>query len=184
MEFKESSDALQEAVDQYVSVSDVIVHFGRPTFHRYNIRHTFAFATKGLIAQLTFPLAKEYVDTALLHGQDAEDDIEGMLDQCYSVGRHTNIIWIRPNQAPVRFAWTESVVRPWGQTLPYQCPACFSVFAWDNGKTKPETGDITFRCKGFNAKGRKCQKTLEVKNTHGLVLTKRRHMGKWRKGAL
>lgn len=152
--------------------------------YSYDINHTFAFTTKGLISQFIFPLAQEYVETALLHGQDADNDIECLLDQCYSVGRHTNIIWIRPNKTPIRYAWTEPVVRPWGQTLPYQCPKCMSPFPWDRGTTNEKTKDIVFRCKGYTAKKRRCENSLTITNIYQLDLVARGNKGKWKKGNL
>jgi hypothetical protein len=138
---------------------------------------------KGLLSHLTAPFVQQYVEMAVLRGQNTSKDVEVLLHQCYNLGRHTHIAWFRPHIEPIRFAWVERVVRPWGQSLPYQCPACKSIFAWHKGKTEP-TGAINFHCNGQDSLGANCNNTVLVSNELKLEATEKGHMGKWMKGPL
>ena len=116
----------------------------------------------------------------VLRGLDTAENIEDILDQCRSVGRHTHILWFRQTGEMVRFAWVETVVRPWGQVLPIQCGTCMSVYSWRKERTAPN-GDIIFCCKGRFPAGSECNVRHTVSNTFNLVPTKKTHRGTWLK---
>lgn len=129
---------------------------------------------------VTFPFVQEYVMSIILRGRDVVENLEDILDQCHSVGRHTHILWFRPTGEMVRYAWTESVVRPWGQVLPIQCSACMSVYCWRKEKTAGN-GDIIFCCMGRTSQGTECGVRYTVSNKFNLTSTKKPHRGIWLK---
>jgi hypothetical protein len=150
--------------------------------NRYNISDCFAFAAQSLLASATFPFVQEYVFGVILMQLNAESHIQQLLDQCVSVGRHTHVIWMKPSQQPIRFAWVESVVRPWGQHLPYQCASCGTIFGWTRDKA---TGtSIVFFCTGRTKDNRPCMKHIEIFNKFNLLPVKKGHMGTWMQGAI
>ncbi|KAI0082935.1 hypothetical protein BDY19DRAFT_910981 [Irpex rosettiformis] len=151
------------------------------TVNQYNINNCFAFTTKGLIGHAVFPFVNQYVQSTLLQdSREVGTRVEELLDQCLSVGRHTHICWFKPNALPVRYAWTENTVRPWGHQLPYQCPSCLSVYSWSRKAVRPE--GIEFYCTGAFPNGTKC--TNNTIFTNSLLLTNLPNInkGKWMKG--
>ncbi|KAI0085114.1 hypothetical protein BDY19DRAFT_909243 [Irpex rosettiformis] len=93
---------------------------------RYNIDNFFAFSAPGLVPSITFLFIQQYVTELVFHDCNLAEHLDELLDQCHSIGHHTHIIWVRPTGEMVRYAWAETVVRPWGQALPIQCDV--SVF--------------------------------------------------------
>ncbi|KAI0681760.1 hypothetical protein BC835DRAFT_1311788 [Cytidiella melzeri] len=149
----------------------------------FNIKNCFAFTSQMLLAYEIFPFVQGYAHAAVRQGQDSEADLERLLDQCFSVGLHTNIVWFMPGKDPIRYAWTENMVRPWGHTLSYQCSSCMSLWCWSRRKVNQD-GSILFGCKGKLPSGAQCQATVTVINDMNLGPVQRGHKGVWMKGIL
>jgi hypothetical protein len=54
----------------------------------------------------------------------------------------------------VKYYWAKPEMRPWGQTLPSQCPKCLSLRPWGDMKTMGNT--YHFRCKQVSQDGQRC----------------------------
>ncbi|KAI0685136.1 hypothetical protein BC835DRAFT_1310171 [Cytidiella melzeri] len=164
--YKESSSDLQAVVSTY------------------NIKHCFAFTAKTLLAFEIFSFVQGYVNSIMLQGLEPAKHLEHLLDQCFSVGLHTNIVWLKPNATPVCYTWTERVVRPWGHSLPYQCSVCKSLWSWRRCKGKRADGSIAFFCRGTLYSGMPCDAKVFISNDMNLVPVTQGHKGTWMKGTL
>ena len=141
---------------------------------------TFAFTAEGLLGPSIFPFVQGWIESFVLRGQESETSMEALLHQCVAVGRHTGIIWIRPNAAATKYIWAEHVVRPFGQFLPYQCPECKSVWCWAKPKHASKTSSV-FKCRGSKTDGTKCLNEVTITAPDGAEYAMRGHQGHWMK---
>ncbi|KAI0337178.1 hypothetical protein BDW22DRAFT_1349350 [Trametopsis cervina] len=126
-----------------------------------NIDHAFAFAAQGLISHTTYPFVEGYVEQTILRNLDPARHLEKVLDQCYVVGRHTAIVWMRPNLSAVRFTWVER-----------------AIWSWSAPKVEAaET--LVFSCKTILTDKRQCDKTLRFPKNPHTMLVKKGNMGTW-----
>ncbi|KAI0685944.1 hypothetical protein BC835DRAFT_1309725 [Cytidiella melzeri] len=66
----------------------------------FNIKNCFTFTSQMLLAYEIFPFVQGYAHAAVRQGRDSEADLEQLLDQCFSVGLHTNFVWFMPGKLP------------------------------------------------------------------------------------
>jgi hypothetical protein len=83
------------------------------------------------------------------------DSSVGLLLNNSALSHHTGIVhfWTRDSVVKTcTLVWSHSCTWPWGTLVPYQCPSCRCIQAWDQ-KGQGELGrDVTMRCsyKGEN----------------------------------
>ncbi|KAG0692865.1 hypothetical protein DFH29DRAFT_881983 [Suillus ampliporus] len=126
---------LQQAVIDHRMTATIgfnAVHF-QPTFTAHLL---LAFAELVIIERL--PILTAFPD---------------MLGQSYKLGRHSDVFLLMPDNsgslAVTKFSWTHSLLCPWGQYLPLQCPQCGWTNAW---RTVIMHKDYIFECKNDNCR--------------------------------
>jgi hypothetical protein len=76
----------------------------------------------------------------------------GQLLNTSSLARHTGIVrfWTRGSMVmDCTLRWSHSHARPWGKSVPFQCPYCYCIQAWDQsgrGASSELGRDITTVC--------------------------------------
>jgi hypothetical protein len=76
----------------------------------------------------------------------------GQLLNTSSLARHTGIVrfWTRGlTVMDCTLRWSHSRARPWGKSVPFQCPYCYCIQAWDQsgrGASSELGRDVTMRC--------------------------------------
>jgi hypothetical protein len=120
---------------------------------RFKFDHLFAFTVDGLIPCLLSSLCVDMVHRVFVEGFDVTAYIGKLLGSAPVVARHTAIIHVRRSSNTIlgtRYTWANADLRPWGNTLPQQCPKCHAFKPWS--KKKQGLGAVancfTFRCKG------------------------------------
>lgn len=99
------------------------------------------------------------------------DSAVGQILNTSALSRHTGIIrfW---RDGPVikkcELRWSHLRTQPWGQSVPYQCPSCRCVQAWDQQKIQGASSqlrDVSMRCsyKGKPGQEGACEKCLAFK---------------------
>jgi hypothetical protein len=99
------------------------------------------------------------------------DSIAGQLLNTSSLSRHTGIqrFWTRDLVTRhCELKWAHSRTRPWGEPVPFQCPDCRCIQAWDqkgNGASSELSRDVTIRCSYRGTKGQCTNCLTFVKST-------------------
>src|SRR5262245_11256251 len=69
--------------------------------------------------------------------------------------RHTAVALIDfQKKKAVTYNSAKPPIRPWGNTLPAQCPSCFSLRSWEDMRTSGN--QLSFKCKGVDSHGKRC----------------------------
>lgn len=102
-----------------------------------------------------------------------------VLGDSQSTGRHTPIYTFL-NGTVTAYTWANPVIRPFGISLPFQCPYCHAWWTWNEGKA--EKNGTRFTCKGKSVDGEQCRQTFFALNDlHGSIAVKSSHGGWMRK---
>ncbi|KAH9016703.1 hypothetical protein EDB85DRAFT_1898010 [Lactarius pseudohatsudake] len=96
----------------------------------------------------------------------------GLLLNTSPLSRHTGIVRFWAVGSVVKsctLKWAHSRTQPWGKPVPYQCPSCRCIQAWDQkgqGGSSELRGDVKMRCsyKGENGRCPQCL-TFETPST-------------------
>jgi hypothetical protein len=131
---------------------------------RYKFNHLFAFTVDGLIPSLLSSFMVDMAHRVVIENHDANLFMRGLLQSAPIAARHTSIIHLTVTDEAVQgriYAWAKRQIRPWGQHLPAQCPACFSFRSWQMKDTR--TGPANFECMGKTVAGHKCRHVHTVK---------------------
>ena len=91
-----------------------------------------------------------------------------------SLSRHTGIVrfWTCTRDSAVRdctFRWAHSRAQPFGKPVPFQCPYCYCIQAWDqkgSGASSELGRDVTMRCSYIGKQGQ-CLKCLNFVKPSG-----------------
>lgn len=59
-----------------------------------------------------------------------------------SVGVHTSIYIFERTGAIIKYTWSHVGAKPFGEIIPFQCPKCMCVGAWNGPKLKVEDGEL------------------------------------------
>lgn len=108
----------------------------------------------------------------LIEGQDLESAMPRALANSNKLGRHSGVYTfsqVGDQVLTTRYVWADRDFRPWGQTLPAQCPVCGSPQRWKR-KYRPgadESAMYEFSCRYMD-----CGKDLVT----GLMLSPRGHI--------
>lgn len=116
---------------------------------------TVAFSAKALQQCLTAPFILDYALQVLVQGFSIRRTFEESLPAFSKLGHHTDVVlldWKEGESRGTRFVFTHKVIRPWGKSLPVQCPSCFAVRAWKSTPPPPPDGTgrpcLAFKCQG------------------------------------
>ncbi|KAF8264024.1 hypothetical protein EI94DRAFT_1739344 [Lactarius quietus] len=99
------------------------------------------------------------------------DSAAGQLLNTSPLCRHTGILRFWTFDSVVRkcvLRWAHSRTQPWGMPVPYQCPSCHCIQAWDqkNGEASSQLGrDVSMHCsyKGNQGLGQgRCRECLTL----------------------
>jgi hypothetical protein len=105
----------------------------------------------------------------------AFDSVAGQLLNTSALSLHSGIVrfW-RDRSLVVKkcvLRWAHSRTQPWGTPVPYQCPSCHCIQAWDQQKIQvapSQLRDVTMRCSYKGEEGQRqgeCHECLTFKNT-------------------
>ena len=118
---------------------------------RLSATHTFAFATERLQPVLTAQFFQAFALRHLLEGATISGPVmAALLEQSVSLARHS-AVWhvFRPlgsEELAIReYKWTHPTIRPHGEDIGLQCPACGSL-SCRQGKMHHDQS-VTVRCK-------------------------------------
>lgn len=158
-------------------------------FISYEIEHSFAFSAEMFHACLTTSFVNAYVERVLVEGFEVQDIIQDLLIVSPRLAMHAAIIHIHVTNGfrrrlPTIVEYTQGLtrtpdakhsmvvstytfshenLRPFGNTLPYQCPKCKCVRTWDHiviaSKPFVLSDESKFAC-------RKCKHTITYKRQH------------------
>jgi hypothetical protein len=97
--------------------------------------------------------------------------VVGLLFSSSTLSRHTGIVRFWTRDADVNhctFRWSHSCTQPWGTPVPYQCPTCYCIQAWDqkgNGPSSELRGSVTISCT-YKGEDGQCTKQLIFEQSH------------------
>lgn len=91
------------------------------------------------------------------------DSAIGLILNASALSRHTGIVRLWTRDSVVRdctLRWAHSRTQPWGEPVPYQCPICFCIQAWNQkgrGASSELGRDVTMRCSYKEGKQGPCR---------------------------
>ena len=97
--------------------------------------------------------------------------VVGLILSSSILSRHTGIVRFWTHDADVKHCtlrWSHSRTQPWGEPLPYQCPTCCCIQAWDqkgNGPSSELRGPVTMSC-SYKGEDGPCAKQLYFKASY------------------
>jgi hypothetical protein len=112
------------------------------------------------------------------------DSVAGLLLSTSPLARHTGIVRFWTQNAVVRnctIKWAHSRTRPWGNPVPYQCPRCHCIQAWEQkgqGASSELHGDVTMRC-SYKGEGGKCGECLTFRKAPEQFKALKQPEGTW-----
>lgn len=75
----------------------------------------------------------------------------GLLLSSSALSRHTGIVRFWTDGSVVKnctIRWAHPRIQPWGKPVPYQCPSCHCIQAWDQkGLGSEMRGDVEMHCR-------------------------------------
>jgi hypothetical protein len=111
----------------------------RSSVLEYTFSSAVAFTAPHFQPPYTCHLALAYAELVLIERFNIREAFPEILAQSYRLGMHTSIILMtrfKHNGAAAlectRYAWAHTASRPWGFTLPVQCPQCGCVGQWNS----------------------------------------------------
>lgn len=116
------------------------------------------------------------------------DSAVGQLLNTSALSRHTGIVRFWRDGLDVRkcvLRWAHSRTQPWGRPVPYQCPSCNCVQAWDQQKIQAASSqlrDVSMRCSYKGEQGQReeaCQKYLTFDKPPGPFKAVKLSEGVW-----
>jgi hypothetical protein len=125
---------------------------------RFQFNHLIAFTVDGLIPSLLSSFMLDMAHRVIVENHDASTFMQGLLQSSPIAARHTSIIHLMVTDNSVNgrlYTWAKRQIRPWGERLPAQCPACLSFRSLQIKTTS--TGPATFKCTGKTVAGRSCE---------------------------
>ena len=94
------------------------------------------------------------------------DSAIGQLLNTSALSRHSGIVRFWTSNSVVKkctLRWTHSRIQPWGKPVPYQCPSCHCIQAW-NQKHQGASSELgrneMVHCSYQTVDGRRCPKHL------------------------
>ncbi|KAG1736823.1 hypothetical protein EDD22DRAFT_852207 [Suillus occidentalis] len=106
-----------------------------------------------LVAHFSAHLLLAFCELVLIQRVSIQQVFSNMLGQSYKLSRHSDIFLLLKhgiNSVGVfKYCWTHSLLCPWGNFLPLQCPDCGLVDAWTSANYQKE---YSFECKGENCR--------------------------------
>ena len=117
----------------------------------------------GLIPTLLSSFMVDVAQRVIVENFDIDKFLTGILDSAPAVARHTPVVHIKKTDSGVessKYVWTNKFLQPWGQTLPSQCPACFSFRPWPSKGSTKNNASIVFKCAGMKSDNTACEKEL------------------------
>jgi len=88
------------------------------------------------------------------------DSVAGLLFSSSTLSRHTGILRFWAHDTVVKsctFKWAHSRTQPLGESVPYQCPTCHCIQAWDQTGQGPSSElrkNVTMGCRYVGEQGR------------------------------
>lgn len=93
------------------------------------------------------------------------DSAVGQLLNTSALSRHTGIVRYWRDKLGVKkceLRWAHSRTQPWGTPVPYQCPSCRCIQAWDQKKIQVASSqlrDVSMRC-SYKGGQKACEECL------------------------
>ena len=117
--------------------------------NRWKPANLFAFDAPAFHPILAATFLLNFFQHIIIYGRTF-DSSTALLLNASPLSCHTGIMrfWTRNsvvNNCTLR--WTHFRTRPWGESVPYQCPSCRCIQAWDQKGRGAELGrDVTMTC--------------------------------------
>lgn len=131
---------------------------------RWKPTNLFAFDARFFHPVFATTFILDFFQHVIIEGRPFKD-VVGLLFSSSTLSRHTGIVRFWTSGVDVRhctFRWSHCRIQPWGKPVPYQCPTCYCVQAWNqkgNGPSSELRGCVTMSCTYKGEHGR-CTKQL------------------------
>ncbi|KAG2742625.1 hypothetical protein P692DRAFT_20749050 [Suillus brevipes Sb2] len=140
-----SCGALVNNAESFANLRVSVAHHGISATIAFNaIRFQPSFSAHLLLA---------FCELVLIQRVSIQQAFPDMLGQSYKLGRHSDVLLLLKHDTNsvrvFKYCWTHSLLRPWGNFLPLQCPDCGLVDAWTSANHQKE---YSFECKGENCR--------------------------------
>lgn len=139
-----------KTVKSFANVCVVFFSF-RPLaqISRWKPANLFAFDTPAFHPILAATFLLNFFQHIIIDGRTFDSSIALLLNAS-PLSRHSGIVCFWTHDSVVNnctLRWTHSRTRPWGKSVPYQCPSCRCIQAWDQKGRGAELGrDVTMSC--------------------------------------
>lgn len=160
----------------------------RSSILSHTISSAVAFAAHHFQPTFTCHLVTACAELAVIERFPLREAFPEILGQSYRLGMHTDIILMTRDEDNgaqalqcTRYSWAHATARPWGFTLPFQCPQCGCISEWKNTY---DSGTYIFECSYRSCgrgRGRANPQRFTFKRPEGAKRLKpgRRHNAGW-----
>jgi hypothetical protein len=131
----------------------------------WKLTNLFAFTAPSFHPIFATTFLLNFFQHIVIEGRSFDSAI-GLLLNASTLSRHSGIkrFWTRGSAVmDCELRWTHSRTQPLGELVPYQCPRCHCIQAWDQGKNNTDSSqlrDVKMTCSYKDARG-KCAECIE-----------------------